>query len=45
MGAGDVIAQKLIEKQPKLNIERTAKFVVFGGLYVVYSFPVDYSVR
>jgi len=34
MAAGDVISQKLIEKQESLNLKRTAKFAIFGGLYV-----------
>uniref|UniRef100_A0A834VI41 Mitochondrial inner membrane protein Mpv17 n=2 Tax=Sarcoptes scabiei TaxID=52283 RepID=A0A834VI41_SARSC len=31
---GDIIAQKLIEDQSRLNVKRTAKFALFGLLYV-----------
>lgn len=33
--SGDLIAQKLIEKQPELIVKRTVKFALFGLLFVV----------
>lgn len=35
VATGDIIAQKLIEKQPELIVKRTAKFALFGLVYIV----------
>lgn len=35
VSSGDLIAQKLIEKQPELIVKRTVKFALFGLLFVV----------
>lgn len=35
MAAGDVIAQKVVEKQKIMNWKRTAKFTVFGACFIV----------
>ena len=35
VATGDIIAQKFIEKQPELLVKRTAKFALFGLVYIV----------
>ncbi|CAG2102738.1 unnamed protein product [Medioppia subpectinata] len=34
LGAGDVIAQKVLEKRHDINWKRTAKFAAFGLLFI-----------
>ncbi|KAH9511010.1 Protein Mpv17 [Dermatophagoides farinae] len=44
VSSGDLIAQKLIEKQPELIVKRTVKFALFGLLFVGPSISVWYRI-